>query len=420
MNISEARLYRDTQIAPVERLEFDTSYGVDVAHIKIFTDLAEARTDWKKFETAAVHTVFQTHGWLFAWQEHIGSKSGIEPQIIIGYGQDGTIRFLLPLAIKTMGPLRILCFLGCEEASYQFGLFAPRFARSLDTARAIEFMQQIKALLPRFDVMRFQRQPFEWQGLKNPLSWVDHKPAPSCGYAITLNADYQTLYDATRSWKSQSKILRRERKLAKHGEIEFKRCESEDETSRVLDIMFAQKEKRFCEQGIDNFLNQPGVQNFYRCLCLRPKSDDTCALELHYYTCGNQVLAVIMGMPYGDIEFGLINSMSDGPLRNHSPGLHALHRNIERLCGIDKASFDLGVGAHSYKDLWADNERQLFDTIIPASLMGYLYAYGSGFFLTIKRHIKNSKVLWPMFMKCRAKMFFLKNPNTCPEVNETL
>ena len=40
---------------------------------------------------------------------------------------------------------------------------------------------------------------------------------------------------------------------------------------------------------------------------------------------GDQMLAGIMNAPNDEFEFGLINSISDGPLRNFSPGLHILH-----------------------------------------------------------------------------------------------
>ena len=420
MNISEHHMYHNTEAACPETVEFNLDSATDVAEIKVYTDLSEVLGPWTEFEATAVHMVFQSHGWLSAWQKHIGSQSGYQPQIIIGYGGNGAIRFILPLAIKKMGPVRILCYLGCPEASYQIGLYAPRFARSLTLERVFEFSREIRSLLPKFHVARFKRQPFEWQGLKNPLAFFPHKPAPSNGYAISLNADYQTLYDATRSRKSQSKIARRERKLAKIGDIEFNACTSKQEISRVCDILFAQKAKRFCEQGIANFLERPGVQDFYRSLCLDSRSDGTRTLDLHYYKCGDQVLATLMSAPYLNTEFGLINSMTDGPLRTHSPGLHALHHDIERLCSSNIEVYDLGVGAHSYKDLWSDREHALFDTIIPVNLMGYIYSYGSRFLLRLKRSIKNSKILWPAFVKLRARIFSLVISSECAPVNETL
>jgi len=418
MNISGHQLYHDAEISP-EEYSFDTSGVFDVAEIKVFSDISCAAADWIEFEETSIHSVFQTHRWLDTWQLHIGLKSGIRPQIVIGYGKDGSVRFLLPLAIKPIGPLRILCFLGCEEASYQIGQYEIDFVRSLTQLRILELCQRIKSLLPEFHVVRFKRQPFEWQGIQNPFAKMDHKTAPSNGYAISLNADYQTLYSATRSGKTRGKISRRARKLAEHGKIEFNVCQTADETSRVLDIMFAQKSKRFCEQGIVNFLARPGVQDFYRQLSLEKGHDGVRPTGLHYYKCGDQILAVILSAPYRNTEFGLINSISDGPLRHYSPGLHLLHCDIERLCNNNTEVYDLGVGAHNYKDSWANFERRLFDTIIPTSLRGYIYAYGSKVILKIKRKIKNSKFLWSAFITCRARLSSLGKPAECPPVDET-
>ncbi len=419
MNISGHQVYHDAEISP-EAYLLDTSGVFDVAEIKVFSDISSAAADWVEFEATSIHSVFQTHRWLDAWQQHVGSKSGIQPQIVIGYGEDGTIRFLLPLAIRRVGPLSILCFLGCEEASYQIGQYEVDFVRSLTHIRIRKLSQKIKTLLPEFHVVRFKRQPFEWQGIQNPFAKMAHKTAPSNGYAISLNADYQTLYAATRSGKTRSKISRRERKLAEHGKIEFNVCTTPDETSRVLDIMFAQKSKRFCEQGIANFLACPGVQDFYRSLSLQNDCDGKHSIGLHYYKCGDQVLAVILSAPYCNTEFGLINSITDGPLRHYSPGLHLLHRDIERLCHNKADMYDLGVGAHNYKDSWSNIEIRLFDTIIPTSARGYIYAYGSKLILKSKRWIKNSKFLWSTFVSCRAKMSLLRKSAECPPVDETL
>lgn len=426
MNISEHKLFQDILIGSANQVKSDAFPAPDnqktpvIAEIKVFTDISQARADWLEFEKTSIHTVFQTYTWLLAWHQHIGKKSGIEPQIIIGYSQDGAVQFLLPLAIRRCGPIRILCYLGCEEASYQFAQFSPAFISSLTLEQISDIRKHITALLPKFHVVRFKRQPYEWRGIKNPFASFTHKKAPSSGYAITLNADYETLYSATRSGKSRSKIVRRERKLAKLGEISYSHCAGKEETLRILDIMFAQKDKRFCEQGIANILERPGVQDFYRSLCLETKEDEAHPIELHYYKCDDQVLGVVMSAPYCNTEFGLINSMSGGSLGVFSPALHLLHRDIERLCGSPTEVYDLGVGAHSYKDRWADQEHPLFDTILPTSPRGIVYAYGSGFLLKAKRYIKNSKTLWPAFLKIRSCFISIFYTGNCPPVNETL
>ncbi len=415
MNIADPRSIKAIAVAPAPKLGVGAD---DISEIKVYTEITDIAAIWTEFETSAIHTVFQTCNWLSAWQKHVGSKSATVPQIVVGFASDRTVQFILPLAIKRRGIVRILSFLGCEEASYQFGLFAPQFLKTL-TPECIEKLSQgIARALPAFDIVRFKRQPFDWQGHGNPMAKFSHHPSPSNGFAITLNADYEKLYAATRSWKSRSKILRREQKIAGSGELEYKRCAGRTESFRVLDIMFAQKEKRFCEMGVANFLTRPGVQDFYR--CLGDGDSGSSLLELLYFKCGNKVLAVIMGAPYRGRVFGLINSMTDGPLRHYSPGIHTLHHDIEQFCNRGFDVYDLGVGENSYKDQWADQEIGLFDTIIPTSFAGHIYAAGSQLMLWCKHRIKHSRPLWAVYLRCRSKLSLFKKSGGCKPVDETI
>lgn len=406
--------------APGTGTPANAQHLTDIIEIRVFSDLREIAAEWKQFETTAIHTVFQTYHWLSTWQQHIGARAHFTPHIVAGYDATGKMLFLLPLAIRRKGILRMLCFMGHDDVSYQLGMFDSVFLNTLSDDTLTRITKQVSHALPDFDVVHFKQQPLDWHGAKNPFVCLPHQLSPNKGHSITLNADYETLYAATRSWKSRSKILRRERNLAKNGEIVCKRCETRQEASRVLDIMFAQKEKRFCEMGVKNFLARPGVQDFFRALAIGDKAELPQSLNLHYYMCGNQMLAAILSAPNQKHEFGLINSISDGPLRNFSPGIHLLHRYIKQLCDEEKKHFDLGVGEQGYKDLWADKQTELFDTLIPVKPLGYVYCGIVANALKAKRIIKNSAVLWPKFQKYRAKAVNLFHRGDCTPVDETL
>lgn len=423
MNISARNMSRSAnKIAnsPHTGSPADVHPSARIIEIRVFTDLEEIAAEWKIFEATAIHTVFQTFRWLSAWQQHIGARAHFTPQIIVGYDNKGEMQFLLPLAIHRKGVLRTLCFMGHDDVSYQMGIFNAAFLDKLTRESLSSIRAQISHALPDFDVVHFKQQPFDWQGYRNPFLCLPHQIAPNKAHSITLSPDYDALYAATRSGKSRGKILRRERKLALQGDIICKRCETRQEAARALDIMFAQKEKRFCEMGVGNFLARPGVQNFFRALCIGDGPDLPHDLNLYYYKCGDQMLAGILSAPDKAREFGLINSITDGPLRHFSPGLHLLHHTIEHLCNEGTEHLDLGVGEQGYKDLWADKQMGLFDTLIPAKPLGYIYCGIAINALKTKRIIKNSKVLWPKFRKIQAKIGNLFRRGDCTPVDETL
>ena len=70
----------------------------------------------------------------------------------------------------------------------------------------------------------------------------------------------------------------------------------------------------------------------------------------------------------------MFNSMTAGPLREHSPG-DLLLTNVIRLCcerGAER--FDLGVGDAAYKKVFCDETEPLYDSIVPLSAAGHVAA----------------------------------------------
>src|SRR3954466_16175277 len=69
--------------------------------LEIYGDLAAAETEWKSFELDADCTVFQTYGFLAAWQCHVGTRKGTLPAIVMGRDEDSRLLFILQLAVES-------------------------------------------------------------------------------------------------------------------------------------------------------------------------------------------------------------------------------------------------------------------------------------------------------------------------------
>ena len=87
-------------------------------NVRVYSDLTIVETEWRRFERVADCTAFQTFDWLSTWQRHIGKRRGVRPVVAIGCFGDGTITFLLPLAVEPRGAVRRLSWLGQDLCDY--------------------------------------------------------------------------------------------------------------------------------------------------------------------------------------------------------------------------------------------------------------------------------------------------------------
>src|SRR5262245_20581831 len=105
-----------------ERLHRHTTSAAPAAarasvRIEVYDDLGAVEAEWRSFEQAADYTVFQCFDWLAPWWQHIGRPAGVRPAIVVGRRADGSILFLLPLAVEP-GVVRRLTWLGSDLCDY--------------------------------------------------------------------------------------------------------------------------------------------------------------------------------------------------------------------------------------------------------------------------------------------------------------
>jgi CelD/BcsL family acetyltransferase involved in cellulose biosynthesis len=156
----------------------------------------------------------------------------------------------------------------------------------------------------------------------------------------------------------------------------------------VIDTLFAQKLPHMDEIGVGNVYG-PGYPAFLKALAASGV-DGTAPLDLRYLTCGGENVATVLGAVDQGRYFGLVLSMTEGPLKRHSPGELALRRTIEECCTMGLETFDLSQGEASYKSAWEDEPLEQFDTVIGYSVRGRAWAAATGASLWAKRRIKQS------------------------------
>ena len=367
--------------------------------MSISTDPSGLVGIWREFEAKAVCTVFQTYDWLSGWMDTVGTHEGVKAVIAVGRTPDGDLAFILPLQISRHGATRVLGWLGGDHSNYQMGLFCPEWLSRLKTTEFNTIWSGILGTLEPVDAVHFTNQPVDWNGLANPLAALPSSPSANASFLLNLIPDFTTLYKARRSGATRRNARKRERRLAEDGEVRFRSADEPEKTAQILDMLFEQKITRMDEIGVGDIYG-PRFVRFLKTLA-RAGSGARPQLKCQYLTCGAETVAIVVGAIFRDRYYGLLLSMTVGDLRRHSPGDLALRRTIEDACGAGLRQFDLSQGHADYKTTWADEKIRQFDTIIPLTAAGQIYALRERLALSFKRTVKESPTLWPLAQAMR-------------------
>jgi CelD/BcsL family acetyltransferase involved in cellulose biosynthesis len=96
----------------------------------------------------------------------------------------------------------------------------------------------------------------------------------------------------------------------------------------------------------------------------------------------------------------MVNSFDGDPeIARCSPGDLLLQSIIESACREGLTGFDLGIGEARYKDSWCNESVAMFDSIMPVSVKGRVYARYESLRLNAKRWIKQSDWAWPLLLR---------------------
>ncbi len=235
--------------------------------LQVYGQLADVEPEWKAFEEQADCTVFQAYDWLAKWQQHIGSRNGTMPAIVLGRDAHGAVVFILQLAIETGRFTRRLTWLGSELCDYNAPLLAPDFSHRLQDGQFALLWREIVALLQsdrrfRFDLIDLQKMPETIGAQRNPFLDLPVLAHPSGAYIATLGNDWEAFYAAKRSASTRKRERRQLKHLAEHGEVRFVDVEDRDDIVRTLETLLSQKSRSFARMGVRNIFARPGYREF--------------------------------------------------------------------------------------------------------------------------------------------------------------
>lgn len=294
--------------------------------------------------------------------------------------------------------------------AYHVGSGAPLVDRqkmaSLSKAQQAEVWQALKSGFKGADIAFFRFVPQYHDGDKDIFSEI--------GVSVLADKIYRAKFD---NWESCNKLqLTRTRrkhdkqhskKLNAMGEVSFEEMSAKSpQAKNIIDIMFAQRAKRFAEQGIsDPFVDENRKEFYHKAGALE---GDLRGI-LHVLRLNGEIISVRYNLAHGDRMFSLISSMSeDLNIQKAAPGKQSLLRVMQTIFDNGIRTYDMGAGLTDEKRHWCNEIIPLRHYYVPLTSLGYIVATVHRYKKFFRYKIKNNTSLNRLAKKIRALIHKIK------------
>ncbi|MGV3491585.1 MAG: GNAT family N-acetyltransferase [Devosia sp.] len=299
-------------------------------------------------------TAFQTRGFLATLAATTAPAFGAELTLIGVEDAQGAPVAVFPFTLSRERGVTVAEAVGLGCSDY----FVPVTPDSgpLDARDASAVWDAVLGALPPADVARLRNVPRDYDGAEHAFSGATFlSPMGHCASIMPIAPGEKGSGDAKRKLN----------KLQKQGAVEFACPTDAAGRDELLDAMFAMRRARFAEMGRSDYLEQPGVQDFYRQLAADP------IVHLSGLKVDGQVIAVVYGLLHKGRFTLLIPTMTaDERWAPFSPGLVAMHLVIEHGRAAGWHMFDFSVGDLQYKSRFGAQKVELFEVQRALSLRG--------------------------------------------------
>ena len=373
----------------------DVQYRVSIYH-----NLDDCAVAWRLLEQTAHATAFQQHAWLCAWMATVGKAREIEPCIALVRDPDGELVMILPFAVERVMGVSTLVWLAQDEADYHGPLIHPNWNSNTTRQELGRILKVIATTVAKVDAFSLTKTLAEIEGVRNPLTLLEHDAHPSSGHAISLHHDdFDDFYATARSKSTRKRDRQRRRRLDESGDVAFTIPTTRADRHAMLAAILKQKATWLSERGIVDPFGSDEVKAFLHGLI----DDHTMRSSLHLsaLTLDGDVIAGNVGFVRGDRFYAVIGSVTEGEASRHSPGTIHLHELLRWCFANNISAFDLTVGDEGYKKDWCDAHLDLIDIRIPLTFSGYLFTLPSRLKDTLKRRIKASPAMFNLALLAR-------------------
>jgi CelD/BcsL family acetyltransferase involved in cellulose biosynthesis len=358
-----------------------------VARIEVLRDLAAAEPLWRQItESGALTTPYQRFEWAAQWYRHVGLARKASPLIIVGFADNDTPQFILPLIVERRYGGGIAAFFGGSHSNLNMPVFTAAIAADLTPDRLNGMLREI-APAHGVDLFALTGQPPLWEGVANPFAALPFQRSADDVYFGTLPPGRPT------PPRLPSGMRKKERQLSRMPGFRYAVATTAVEVDRILAFFRAHKAVRFGTQGIHNVFEDRGVMTFITDACHDGLAAGRPVIELHALEAQGDALAIIGGVHDRTRFSVMFNSITTSPFARKSPGIILTWHVIANCAARGLMSFDLGAGRADFKTHFCTGTELRFDCYVPCSLRGHALATAFRASNVVKRPLKTNETL---------------------------
>jgi len=320
---------------------------------------------WERFGREAAAGAFQKKVWLDSWYAAFQNDPAIEPRVLVARRyDDAQLAVVLPLIIRNQQGLRIAEFADCNLTDYNAPLLGPAAPR--DAAGAEQLWRRLLiAGLSNVDLVQLKKMPMAIGHRPNPLALLPRvTPCLLNGNIVVTGDDYDA-WRFTLERTVRKEMERSWRVFTRNPGATFCRITDVAEGQQLLAVMERQQSLRMSMLGQDYTLDSDTADAFYRQLLVNGLGSGDVVLTA--LTCGEQVVAALLGIRDGN-HYVMIRISHAGPeWSNCSPGRLMIERTMAMLHADGCRRFDFSIGNYDYKRRFGVVSIPLVDKVAPLS-----------------------------------------------------
>lgn len=376
--------------------------------LSIYQQLAEFELEWRELETHAYLTPFQSFDWVNCWLSKVGSEKNIHPVLIVIRNTLGAPALVAPMCIESIGPCRVLTWLGAQINDYNAPILGSDDAdcqQLLDQFRDIwsDVAEHLKSIEKcAFDLVDFSKMPAFVGTVQNPFVKLDVTLNSNRAHMTSLPVTWGEMY-GRRSSNTRNRDRSKLRRLNEFGEVKYLEPKTAPERLLVTRKLLQMKSHQLAEMGAKNRFEAENYRTFIEAVSGIDSNIHISSLQI-----GANVVAANLGFMLNKRYYHFLMAYDHGEVSKFGPGSAHLRELLQFAIRSGAETFDFTIGDEAYKKDWCDIEMELYDHRGSQTFRGQIVVFGLQKFYKLKRSIKNSDWAWPTYLKLRSTMAKLR------------
>lgn len=374
---------------------------------RVLHDIEAVAELWTSFERASIVSPGQSLALVRHWiaAHRIATK---DQYFIIAETSAGPVA-LLPLWRQVQRGVRTLRFFPGSHVGANQPLVCPVRYAQLTSDQRRDLWLGMRRAVHGADLIVLDAVPVRAEG-GTPFAEFGESLAAETLY----RAEFPSFAEADRVQRSKSRRKhdrQQGEKLDAMGDVTLETISNGEAALCMLEVLFAQRARRFAAQGIHNPFADIKARRFYEAIA---ESGSGVDIVLHVLRLDGVPVALRYNISLGGALYCLISSMSDDPaVQAGSPGKQCLLRVMQSVFDAGWTAFDMGAGFTDEKRHWCNVEIPLRRHYLALSPIGFVAGAVDRWRISLKHRIKSNPKLLAALRKIRARFTGRNAKATC-------